>query len=378
MTSDQSSNSPTFKFDCLKGFLAKFKTLFNQAKVPCNDNDPHTEEEATRTRFEQDLLANCDQISSLLMLHVYQCESHLIRALSLRLMLYLAHYRPYHLKLQSFNVNMLLVRLIDLDMSNEETALAIEYIRLLNELYAECIDKSILYCLLAAVEDSTYRIGSYLLETLLELVIKRPRLACECNVFYDLVSYIQNGCCKSEFELQLVAQCLLKVADDEACREMMKLDDLFSNLIAPMIDVDYVALTYGPFYNPHKLKFDRDGAEIASNQASESSEPRLAAAILESCSTALFSILKKTIGIPLLMVIDLKLKRIRNFILILNFYLFYKLNDGKVLKSLLSPMLWFSHCDDASTNGFNFKHKRPDISSKMFVQSDKVLPMCLN
>jgi hypothetical protein len=295
------SEPVSFKFDCLKGFLNKFATIFNQAKLE------EAASEADRTRFEHDLLDNCDQMCSLLITLSYQPESSQIRLFCLRLILYLTHYTQYHLKFQSFNIKMLIIRIIDLDMGNDETALAIEYIRLLNELHTECIDKPIIYCLLSSIEDSNFRINYYLLETLLEVVIKSPKLACECNVFYDLISYIQNACNTTEFCIELIVQCLIKVADDEECRKMLKLNDLFSNLIAPMIDVDYIPLTYGPLYSNHTTKCDKYGVEIK-NKAS--SEPKLAA-ILTSCSTALHSILKKTVGIPLFSV----LKKLKYFCL---------------------------------------------------------------
>ncbi len=293
---ERNSESVGFKFDCLKSFLNKFNQVFNQAKL----NEAISETD--RSNFEQELLKNCDQVSSLLMTHSYQPESSQIRLLSLRLILYLTHFEQYHLKFQSFNIKMLIIRVIDLDMSNDETALAIEYIRLLNELYTESIDKPIIYCLMSSIEDSNYRINYYLLETLLEVIIQSPKLACECNVFYDLINYIQNACNSADFCIELIVQCLIKVADDEECRKMMKLNDLFSNLIAPMIDVDYVPLTYGPMFSHHKTKYNKDGTEI---KRKADSDPKLAA-ILASCSTALHSILKKTVGIPLISVFDKK------------------------------------------------------------------------
>ena len=299
------------KFDYLFSFLNKFKQIFSQSKPKLDASD------ADRAKFELDLLTNCEKICTLLAFYLCQTETSQIRLLSLRLVIYLSHLREFHIKLQYFNIKLLIIRLIDLDLNYDETALCLEYIRLLNDIYIDCIDKPIVYCLLSSIEDSSFRLNELLLETLLEIIIKNPKLACECNAFADLISYIQNGCTENEFNIELITQCLIKVADDHECRRIMRLDDLLSNLISPLIDIDYVPLIYGSMYSHHRAKTGKMNEKYDPASMPVDSSPKLDS-ILNSCTIALYSMMKQTIGIPMLTV-----------------------NDCKLLKSLLSPCRWF-------------------------------------
>lgn len=304
LDSQTPNNQSTTKIENLKIFLKKFKFIFKQSSETALSND--------RIQFKFELDQNCTKISSLLLINLLQSESNQLTLLSLRLILYLAHFDNFNLQFQNFNINFYIIRLIDLDLSIEETLLSIEYIRLLVQLYPDFITKSIIYCLLSSIEDSKFKLNNLLLETLLEIVCKRPRLACECDVFNELFNFILNVCYENEFSNEIIIQTLIKISDDPECRKLLRFEDLFSQLISPLIDIEYVPLTYGPLYTQHKSQ-DNNSADNNEN----TTEPKLEN-ILNSVICSLNVLMKSYNGV-----------------------MCFSVNEAKVIKSLLAPFSWF-------------------------------------
>ena len=115
------------------------------------------------------------------------------RLFSMRLVLYLSHLAAYHVEFEStLGMTAFIVRQIDLDTTADETALCIEYIRIVCQLYPHELSVTHVRPLLALVENYANKINCYALETLLEVACKRPRLACQLNVFGELLQYVLN------------------------------------------------------------------------------------------------------------------------------------------------------------------------------------------
>ncbi len=262
-----------------------------------------------RSKFEKDLLDNCKTISYNLISFLIQNHSNVIRLLSLRLILYLTHLSKFNQQLQQFNINIYIVRIIDLDFSIDETALAIEYIRLLLQLYPDSLDESYLYCLISSLEDSKFKLNSLILETILEITCKNPRLACKCQLFTDLINYTVNVGNENEFCIEITMQCLLKVLDRQEYRDCIRFDDLFRNLIAPFVDYEYVPMLWGSEFSSHK-KSDN-------TNSNETFEPKITE-ILSSCSVALLTLLNSYIGL-----------------------MCFSANESRLLRDLISPLSWF-------------------------------------
>jgi hypothetical protein len=174
-----------------------------------------------------------------------QSESKSVRLIGLKIIIYLSHLPKFHQKFNEFNIHFYIVRLIDLDQIIDEVILAIEHIRLVCQLYPNDLNETHFYCLISAFEDSSYKLNNLILETLLEMINKRPRLACQCQVLTELINYTINACNSHQFCNELIMQSLLKVMDHEECRSILKVDNLFLNLLAPIVDAEYIPLIYG-------------------------------------------------------------------------------------------------------------------------------------
>jgi hypothetical protein len=128
-------------------------------------------------------VAKCEPVSLALLRCLVQSSSAVQRLWALKAVLLLSHLAPFqHTLQQRLHISVYVNRLLDLDRSLEESALAIEYVRLLAHLQPTSIDESHFYTLLAAVEDAHYSLNPLVLETLLELICKQPRIACKCQV----------------------------------------------------------------------------------------------------------------------------------------------------------------------------------------------------
>jgi len=294
-TSGKDTNSINLIIECMANLLNSIKTIFTVSANITNNNK--LEEE--RLKFEQELHNNSKLLSFTLISCLIQVHSNLIRLLSLRILLYITHFKKIHMQLQTFNINIYIVRVIDLDFSVDETSLAIEYIRLLTQLYPASLDESIMYCLLASLEDKNYKLNSLLLETILEITCKKPKLACKCQVFTDLINYIVNVNSEEEFCIEIIMQSLIKVLDKQEYRDCIRFDDLFRNLIAPFVDYEYVPLVSE--FSSHKSKNKSDILENndynnKNTTGLNQNEPKINE-ILSSCSCAILTLLNSYPGV---------------------------------------------------------------------------------
>jgi hypothetical protein len=233
LNSTQKSNVE--KTECMKRFLNFLKKNFSQ----CNKENILLNEKHEKS-FEQELINKCQSVSLSLLICFIELNNNnsLYRLLAIRIILYLTHLECFHEQFQKYNISIYIVRIIDLDLSIDETSLCIEYIRLICQLYPASLNEAFIYCLLSSLEDSKYRLNNLILETLLEIIVKQPELACKCQVFTDLINYLINACTDSEFCIQIIIQTLLKTLDRPECRHLLRFDDLFSTIIAPIIDFE--------------------------------------------------------------------------------------------------------------------------------------------
>lgn len=196
------------RIECLTKMVARLKTTFCRSSADGSNGDPsrlqqQQKEEEQKQRaeeWERALLAECQPISLALLRSLIQATSAVLRLLALKAILVLSHLSPFHHMLhQRLNVSVYVNRLVDLDRSVDESALALDYIRLLAQLHPTALEESHFYTLLAAVEDAQYQLNPLVLETLLELICKQPRIACKCQVvlFYYMtfVSSLFYVCC---------------------------------------------------------------------------------------------------------------------------------------------------------------------------------------
>lgn len=192
---NNSSNTQLDRIECVKNFLIRFKFHFNQApsqqqqqtalnRILVNEIDESSSiaynvaPKSTKNvdqQFEAALEEKCESISIGLVYSIIQSESTQLRLLALQTILLLSHFRSFALRFHQLNTNLYVVRLIDLDLSWDEASLCFEYIRLLTQLWPSHLDKAIVYCLLSALEDAKYKLNYLILETLLEIVCRRPR-----------------------------------------------------------------------------------------------------------------------------------------------------------------------------------------------------------
>ena len=241
LSSETLTQNDTLKVELLKIFLSKLKHAFN---LSCEIERLELSSE-DKLLFENELFANCKEISIGLTFNLIQSQSVAVRLISIHVILCLTHLRKFHDQFQEINISTFIVRIIDLDLTLDETALALEYIRLLSQIHPSCINETHFYCLISAVEDHNYLLNNYILETLLELTCKRPKLACECQIFNELINYIVSFNNENEFCIELIVQSLIKCMDNAENRQLVNLADLFKTLIAPLIDCDYSPLIYG-------------------------------------------------------------------------------------------------------------------------------------
>lgn len=312
------NNQISAQIQILKNFLETFKAVFNKSTSSRSKNIKFLNElsNESKVKFENELESNSQPISVNLLFGIVQLDDSSIRQLSLQCILYLSHFPTYAARFNELHVLTFVVRLVDLDLSVDDTILAVEYIRLVTQLHASCLNKSVVYCLQSSIEDSKYKLNNLLLETLLEIVCKRPKLACECNVFSELFNYLLNVCNDSEISIELIIQTLIIVADDRECRERMPLFDLLSNLLAPLLDVNYVPFTFGP-NSTHHNTHQQNTIDTGMEQASAASEPKIES-IIGASMTALCSLLSSYNGMMCFMV-----------------------DGGRLIKNLLTPLSWY-------------------------------------
>lgn len=169
------ATSVTTRVESIRNFLFRIRCSFNKSsRSTINKLVTITEDE--QINIESQIELNCEPISISLLYSIIQSESSQIRLLSLQTILLLTHLKSYALKFHQLNINLYIIRLIDLDLSWDETSLSLEYVRLLAQLWPAHVDKSIVYCLMSVLEDAKYKLNNLVLETLLEIICKRPGL----------------------------------------------------------------------------------------------------------------------------------------------------------------------------------------------------------
>jgi hypothetical protein len=174
------------KIEYLKIILKRFKLCFNKSKKSSNGQSKDIDE------FKSNLSTNTQAISIQLVSNIIQTQSNMIRLLSLRLIVYLSHFSDYYNQFELLDLNTYVIRQLDLDTSNEESAMCIEYIRLVSQLYPDNINETHFYCLTSCIENNQSKLNNFILETLLELSCKKPKLACKLRIFNELIYYIVN------------------------------------------------------------------------------------------------------------------------------------------------------------------------------------------
>lgn len=285
---DENSNQQSQllnKSECMKKFHNRVKICFSNSS---NSTLTKLLSAEDKILFENELLSKHKEISVVLIHSLIQPESNLIRILAIRIILILTHLKKYHDELQNLNINIYVIRLIDLDLSLDETALSIEYIRVISQLYPSDLNEAHFYCLISSVEDSKYRLNNLILETILEMVCKRPKTACKCHVFNDLISYVVNVGNENEFAIEVVMQSLIKCLDRPECRKILRFDDLFSTLVAPFLDLEYVPIIVDHASHKNIPTCYESGQGNLDNL----SDPKIEA-ILGTCSSALLTVFKR-------------------------------------------------------------------------------------
>lgn len=305
LTQVQTSDAVPNKSDYLVSFLLRFKKLFGIE-----------EQSEERQVFEKSLVDECPKLCALLLSNICQTESTVIKLASLQLILYLSHMSSFHNQFQSLGINLYMIRIIDLDRSCQEVALAVEYVRLLNELYPSHLEKSIIYCLLASLEiisvEQSYVLKNYILETLLEITIKNNKLALECNVYHELIIYIQNSS-QEEFCIEVIVQCIIKASEQVECEKQMRLYELFNSLVTPLIHRDYV-----PPYIRQSIDFSKKDRESEREEDEETRSRQKIQYAIKASTVAVYSVLNKTIGMTL-----------------------FTINNCELIKNLISPFSWY-------------------------------------
>lgn len=178
------------RIETVKNFLVRFKFHFNKApsssyRIVIHEANEAVDSTLTTTtttttvrdsekEFELALEKSHDAISIGLVYNIIQMESSQLRLLSLQTILLLSHFEIFAQRFHQLHINSYIVRLIDLDFSWDDTSLCVEYIRHLAQLWPAYLDKSIVFCLLSALEDYRYRLNFLILETLLEIACRRP------------------------------------------------------------------------------------------------------------------------------------------------------------------------------------------------------------
>ncbi len=316
-TVKRNQNELSLKIDYLKSFLQRFKQCFNRSTT----NRSQSFTETSRISFEKELISNKEPLCTLLIFCITRIESITLRLLALRSILYLTHFKSFKETFTKLGIDVYIIRLIDLNPSDEDVALAIEYIRALCQLHPNDLTKAHVYCLSSHLEDTKSKLNSLVLETILEITNKLPKLACECKIFNDLIDYVVNACPDGEFFIEIIIQTLCKLIDDPECRQLLDLNYIFANLLAPIVDFDYVPLPYANSSNVNFFKND---------QTSNESEPKIEL-VLNACSTALNMLFSSYVGI-----------------------MSFSVNQNKNIEYLLSPFSWFLESNKTDiTRSFN-------------------------
>jgi hypothetical protein len=106
------------KIEYLKAINKRFKSSFHQSYK--TKTSPKTELSAQDAQeFRDEIFRNKKALSKCLILNIIQPHSNTIRLLTVRIILYLSHFKEYHQELESLNLNAFIIRQIDLDTSNE-------------------------------------------------------------------------------------------------------------------------------------------------------------------------------------------------------------------------------------------------------------------
>jgi len=241
-----------------------------------------------------ELLKNTATLSRLLVNCLIKSQSNLIRLLALKSLIFLAHLPEFYKNLKFLNITTYIVRIIDLSLTINETILSIEFIRLVAQLYPSDLTEAHFYCLLASFEDPNYPLNNLILETLLELACKRPLLACQCQIFTEIITYAVNVGNQNEFCIQVIIQTLLKCLDRPECRELIRFDDLFAMLIAPFVDFEYSPhiFEYVGHNNCPPYYTQLTGQKQQQNGVKAGSEPKIES-ILATCSSAILTIFSR-------------------------------------------------------------------------------------
>ncbi|RNA32225.1 target of rapamycin complex 2 subunit TSC11 [Brachionus plicatilis] len=267
------------------------------------------------------LTQHLETICPALLLNIVQLESSKIRLISLRLILYLSHIDTFNSKFQQFSINNFIIRLIDLKPTEQDVVLSIEYIRLLVQLYKQFLSPSIVYCLMAVIEDPRCSLNNLVVETLLEIAHVRPILACECKLFSILIDFLFNATPESDFCVEVIIQSFIKTLEYPECRNLVNLPHLLSYIISPLVDTDFVPLSYGSSKDPEGPL-----------------EPKIEN-IVNISLTIIFTFMKSYNGLMIL-----------------------NLNDAKIVKLLFSPLSWFSKANKRNLN----QNLLPELLHRLF------------
>lgn len=276
------------KIQLLESFLTSFIFHFKQTN------------QESKISVVKKLSEQSEAICIALLLNIIQLESSKIRLLSLRLILYLSHLQAFNSKFQQFRLENFIIRLIDLKLTEQDVSLSVEYVRLLIQLNKQFLSRSIIYCLSAAIEDPRNRINNLIVETLLEITNVRPVLACECKIFDTLIDFLLNCTPEADFCVEVIIQCLIKTLEHPECRKLVNMESILSYVLSPIVDVDYVALSYGSSKDP-------DGPI----------EPKIES-IINTSMTIVYTLMKSYNGLMIL-----------------------SLNEAKIVKNLFSPLSWY-------------------------------------
>ena len=109
------------KSEYFKIFLIKLKKVF------CFYSGDTTLTEEYKIEFKKILLDKCKQIAVCITLNLIHLQSAALRLSSLNLLLFLSHFKKFHDEFQKLNINIYIVRIIDLDLAKDESALCFDY-----------------------------------------------------------------------------------------------------------------------------------------------------------------------------------------------------------------------------------------------------------
>ena len=119
--------------------------------------------------------------------------------------------------------------------------------------------------------------------------------------------------------IEIIVQCMLRVAETSECRAMLKFDDLFSYLLAPIVDIHYTPLLYGQDVLNNNNSSSATGAAapalVGQHSSNHSNQAPKLERIVSSCFVALHCLLSTCAG-----------------------FMCFNVNNGANLRTLLSPL----------------------------------------